>query len=180
MYHKDGGTGIRIGPPEPPAPEPGSEQPQPQRENKLGAVASPDGKHFYWAKRTGNFSYNVVFPIWQITRFDRETSEMSTITNAQGSAMRPVLSPDGKSLVYATRFETGTGLRIRDIETGEERWLAYPVTRDDQEAVASRDTMPGYAFMPDGKSLIVPVAGKIQRIDFTTGKRTPIPFHRQN
>jgi len=176
MYHKDGGTGIRIGPPEPPAPEPGSEQPQPQRENKLGAVASPDGKHFYWAKRTGNFSYNVVFPIWQIARFDRETSEMSTITNAQGSAMRPLLSPDGKSLVYGTRFETGTALRVRDVETGEERWLANPVTRDDQEAVASRDTMPGYAFMPDGKSLIVPVAGKIQRIDFTTGKRTPIPF----
>jgi imidazolonepropionase-like amidohydrolase/Tol biopolymer transport system component len=176
MYHKDGGTGIRIGPPEPPAPEPGSDAPQPQRENKLGAVASPDGKHFYWAKRTGNFSYNVVFPIWQITRFDRETSEMSTITNAQGSAMRPVLSPDGKSLVYATRFETSTGLRVRDIETGEERWLAFPVTRDDQEAVASRDTMPGYAFMPDGKSLIVPVGGKIQRIDFMTGKRTPIPF----
>jgi Tol biopolymer transport system component len=176
MYHKDGGTGLRIGPPEPPAPEPGSDQPQPQRENKLGAVASPDGKHFYWAKRTGNFSYNVVFPIWQITRFDRETSEMSTVTNAQGSAMRPVLSPDGKSLVYATRFETGTGLRVRDIETGEERWLAHPVTRDDQEAVASRDTMPGYAFMPDGKSLIVPAGGKIQRIDFMTGKRTPIPF----
>jgi Tol biopolymer transport system component/imidazolonepropionase-like amidohydrolase len=176
MFHKDGGTGIRIGPPEPPAVEPGSEQPQPQRENKLGAVASSDGKHFYWAKRTGNFSYNVVFPIWQIARFDRETSEISTVTNAQGSAMRPVLSPDGKSMVYATRFETGTALRVRDLESGEERWLAYPVTRDDQEAVASRDTMPGYAFMPDGKSLIAPVGGKIQRIEFATGKRTPIPF----
>src|SRR5262245_6578290 len=176
MYHRDGGTGIRIGPPEPPAPEPGSDQPQPQRENKLGAVASPDGKHFYWAKRTGNFSYNVVFPIWQISRFDRETSETSTITNAQGSAMRPLLSPDGKSLVYATRFETATGLRVRDLETGDERWLIYPVTRDDQESRASRDTMPGYAFLPDGQSLVVPIDGRIQRVDVASGRSTPIPF----
>lgn len=176
MFHKDGGTGVRIGEGDPPTPEPGSEQPQRPRLNKLGVVASPDGKHFYYAQRTGRFSYNVVFPLWQIIRFDRETGETSTITNAQGSAMRPLLSPDGKKMVYATRHEAKTGLRVRDLETGDEGWLAHPVTRDDQESVASRDTMPGYAFMPDGKSLIVPVEGKIQRIDFETGKRTPIPF----
>lgn len=176
MFHKDGGAGVRIGEGDPPTPEPGSDEPQRPRLNKRGVVASPDGKHFYYAQRTGAFSYNVVFPIWQIHRFDRETSETSAITNAQGSAMRPVLSPDGKKLIYATRHETKTGLRVRDLETGEERWLAHPVTRDDQESVASRDTMPGYTFMPDGRSLIVPVDGKIQRIDFETGKRSPIPF----
>ena len=90
--------------------------------------------------------------------------------------MRPLLSPDGGHLVYATRFETGTGLRVRDLETSEERWLAYPVTRDDQESVASRDTMPGYAFMPDGESLIVPVDGKIKRVDFASGEIHDIPF----
>ena len=76
-----------------------------------------------------------------------------------GSAMRPILSPDGKKLVYATRFEMGTGLRVRDLETSEDRWLIYPVTRDDQESRATRDTMPGYTFMPDGKSLLVPING---------------------
>ena len=83
--------------------------------------------------------------------------------------MRPVLSPDGKWLVYATRYKTDTGLRIRNLETGAERWLAYPVTRDDQESRASRDTLPRYDFMPDGKSLVVPVDGKLQRIDVATG-----------
>ena len=63
--------------------------------------------------------------------------------------MRPLISPDGKWLVYATRFDTKTGLRVRELETGEERWLIYPVTRDDQESRATRDTMPGYAFTPD-------------------------------
>ena len=69
--------------------------------------ARQDGRFIYYAERKGLFSYNVQFPLWQIVRFDRETGDTSTITNAQGSAMRPVLSPDGKSLVYATRFETG-------------------------------------------------------------------------
>ncbi len=176
MYHVEGGTGVQIGPPDPPLPEPGSQEPARPRQNKLGAVVSPDGRYIYYAVRTGAFTYNTMFPIWQIVRFDRETGETTTLTNAQGSAMRPVLSPDGKKLVYATRHETGTGLRVRDLETGEERWLIYPVTRDDQESRATRDTMPGYAFLPDGRALVVPIEGKIWRVDFETGQRTLIPF----
>jgi Tol biopolymer transport system component len=176
MYHKDGGSGVSIGPPDPPLPQPGSGQPFPTLQNKYGAVASPDGRYIYYSVRNGAFNYNAQFPIWQVVRFDRESSESSNITVARGSAMRPVLSPDGKKLVYATRYETGTALRVRDLETSEERWLTYPVTRDDQESRATRDTMPGYAFMPDGKSLISPIDGKIKRVDFETGKATIIPF----
>lgn len=73
-------------------------------------------------------------------------------------------------------FETGTGLRVRDLETGDERWLIYPVTRDDQESRASRDTLPGYAFLPDGESLVVPIGGKIARVDFADGRARTIPF----
>lgn len=176
MYHKDGGSGVTVGPPEPPLNPPGSGQPNLPRQSKVGAVASPDGRYIYYAVRTGAFSYNAQFPLWQIVRFDRETSETATITNAQGSAMRPILSPDGKKLVYATRYETGTALRVRDLETSEDRWLIYPVTRDDQESRATRDTMPGYTFMPDGKSLIVPINGKVQRVDFESGRAAVIPF----
>jgi Tol biopolymer transport system component/imidazolonepropionase-like amidohydrolase len=177
LYDKDGGTGVRIGsapPPQQPQGE-GSGPPRPAP-NRMGAVASPDGKFIYYAERMGNFTYNARFPIWQIIRFDRETGDTATITNAQGSAMRPVLSPDGKSLVFATRFETGTGLRIRNLETGDERWLIYPVTRDDQESRASRDTMPGYGFLPDGQSLIVPIDGHIHRVDVASGRATLVPF----
>src|SRR5262249_48529823 len=158
-------------------PTPGEDDGPPRpAPNRLGAVASPDGRFIYYAERTGLFSYNVRFPLWQIRRFDRDTGDVATITDAQGSAMRPVLSPDGKLLVYATRFETHTGLRVRNIETGDERWLIYPVTRDDQESVASRDTMPGYAFTPDGRSLVVPIDGKINRIDVESGRASNIPF----
>ncbi len=176
LYHRDGGTGVRVGPPPPKDEPPAPGEPRPQPPNKLGAMASADGRYIYYAERKGAFNYNAQFPIWQIVRFDRETSETATLTNAQGSAMRPLLSPDGKHLVYATRFRTGTGLRARDLETGAERWLLYPVTRDDQESRATRDTMPGYAFTPDGKSLVVPVGGKIRLVDFATGSSREIPF----
>lgn len=171
MWHKDGGTGVSIGAP-PPSPPP----PADQQLNRMGAVASPDGRYIYWAQRNRSFSYNVQFPLWQIYRFDRETSEIVRLTNAQGSAMRPVLSPDGKHLVYATRYQLQTALRVRDLETNEERWLISKVTRDDQESRATRDTFPGYAFTPDGKALIVTIDGKIKRVDFATGTATPIPF----
>ncbi len=178
MYHRDGGTGVRVGPPPPPQPSPDAPPgpPPPPPANRLGAVVSPDGRFIYYAQRTGSFTYNARFPLWQIHRLDRETGDIVQVTNAQGSAMRPVLSPDGRHLVYATRFKSATALRIRHLETGAERWLAHPVTRDDQESRASRDTMPRYVFMPDGKSLLVPVDGRLSRIDVETGARTPVPF----
>ncbi len=176
LYHRDGGAGARVGPPPPKDEPPSPGQPPIQPPNKLGAVASPDGRYIYYAERRGAFNYNARFPIWQIVRFDRETGETATVTNAQGSALRPLPSPDGKSLVYASRFRTGTGLRVRDLETGAERWLHYPVTRDDQESRATRDTMPGYAFTPDGKSLVLAVGGKIHRLDIANGKSRVVPF----
>jgi len=142
----------------------------------MGAVVSPDGRYVYYAQRTGTFTYNARFPLWQVYRHDRETGDVMQVTNAPGSAMRPALSPDGRWLVYGTRHKTETGLRVRNLETGAERWLAYPVTHDDQESRATRDTLPRYAFMPDGKSLLVPIGGKLQRIDFETGAATPVPF----
>ena len=177
MYHRDGGTGVRVGAPPPPQPGPDAQgPPPPPPTNRMGAVVSPDGRFIYYTQRTGTFTYNARFPLWQIYRHDTETGDDTQITNAQGSAIRPAISPDGKSMVYGTRHKAQTGLRVRNLETGAERWLAYPVTRDDQESRASRDTLPRYDFMPDGKSLIVPINGKLQRIDLASGEATPIPF----
>ena len=171
MYHKDGGSGIRIGAPPPPQPSPDSQgPPPPPPTNRMGAIVSPDGRFIYYTQRTGTFSYNAQFPLWQVYRHDRETGEAAQVTNARGSALRPVISPDGKWLVYGTRHKTQTALRARNLDSGAERWVIDTVTRDDQESRASRDTLPRYDFTPDGKSLIVPVGGKIQRIDFETGE----------
>ncbi len=177
MYHRDGGSGVRVGAPPPPQPEPFAQgPPPPPAPNRVGAVVSPDGRFIYYTQRNGTFTYNAQFPLWQVYRHDRETGDASQVTNARGSAMRPAISPDGKWIVYGTRHKTQTGLRVRDLDTGAERWLAYPITRDDQESRASRDTLPRYDFMPDGQSLIVPIGGKIHRVDFATGESRVIPF----
>ncbi len=106
MYHRDGGTGVRVGPAPPPQPGPDAQgPPPPPPTNKMGALVSPDGRFIYYTQRTGTFTYNARFPMWQIYRHDTETGDVMQITNAQGSAIRPVLSPDGKSLVFGTRHK---------------------------------------------------------------------------
>ena len=174
MYHVDGGTGVQIT-----KSKPAPTTPRKERHNAMGVVASPDGKYLYYAVRQGPFSYNSQLPLWKIVRRDRKTGDEDEIIAQLDSAFRPVLSPDGKQLVYATRYETETGLRLRNLESGDDRWVKYPVTRDDQEALFTRDVFPGFAFMPDGKEVVYNQDGKIRRLDLASGKDKIIPFTAQ-
>src|SRR5579863_3270115 len=171
MYHIDGGSGIQIT-----KSKPSPTTPRRERPNAVGVVASKDGKYIYYAMRQGPFSYNSQFPLWSIMRRDRKTGDEDTIITQIESAFRPLLSADGKVLVYATRYETETGLRMRNLETGEDRWVKYPVTRDDQEALFTRDLFPGYAFLPGSKEIVYNQNGKIKRLELATGAEKVIPF----
>ncbi len=172
MYDAKGGSGVQVT-----RSKPHDDTPPDQWHNALGAVASPDGRFIYYARKHGYFSDNIKFPLWQVARRDRNTGEEEVITNAPGSGFRPVLSPEGNLLVYATRYDSRTGLRIRNFTTGEDRWLKYPVQRDDQESYfATADLLPGYAFLPDGKEIVISYGGKIHRLNVQTGEDQPIPF----
>ncbi|HWF47619.1 MAG TPA: hypothetical protein VG168_11485, partial [Bryobacteraceae bacterium] len=147
------------------------------RNNALGAAPSPDGRYLYYASKTGyGFEDDETFPLWHITRRDLKTGASETVVTAQGSAFRPGVSPDGKLLVYATRFHGKTGLRVRNLETDADDWLLYPIQRDDQEGMQSRDLIPRYAFAPDSKSLLLNYGGKIHKVDLDTRAVTTIPF----
>ena len=171
VYDTRGGSGIQITKAKAKPETTPSDQ-----HNALGVTASRDGRFLYYATKKGGFAYNVSFPLWQIARKDRRTGEEDVLTQANGSAFRPTLSPDGRSLVYGTRFNTQTGLRIRDLDTGEDRWLKYPVQRDDQESRFTRDLLPGLSFTPDGKDVVAAYGGKIHRISVATGADPVIPF----
>src|ERR1700694_4462845 len=174
MYHVDGGSGVQIT-----KSKPAPTTRRQDRPNAMGVAASADGKYLYYAVRHGPFSYNVQFPLWRIARRDRKTGDEDDIIDQLESAFRPVLSPDGKQLLYVTRYETETGLRLRNLETGEDRWVKYPVTRDDQESRFTRDIFPGFAFLPGGKEVVYNQDGKIKRLDLATGSDKVIPFTAQ-
>ena len=57
--------------------------------------------------------------------------------------------------------------------------MKYPVQRDDQESLFTRDFMPSYAFTPDGKDVIAAWGGKIHRISVSSGEDQEIPFTAQ-
>ncbi|WP_420447319.1 amidohydrolase family protein [Candidatus Palauibacter sp.] len=117
--------------------------------------------------------------IYQLYRYDRETGTTTTMTNRYGSAFRPAISPDGRWLVYGTRYNADTGLRKRDLETGEEAWLAYPVQRDEQESRAPLDVLPGYAFLPDGSAIVISYGGRIWNVPMDGSEATEIPFEAE-
>ena len=171
-YHVDGGTGVQITKAAPGGPSTPSER----RHNALGPVYSPDGRYLYYSGKFGGFGYNLRLPQWQIVRRDLRDNVDDVVTAAQGSAMRPVLSPDGGTLVYGTRYEQQTGLRVRELATGRDRWLVYPVQRDEQESRFTRDLLPGYAFTPDGGSLVFTTEGGIRRVDLASREVADIPF----
>lgn len=163
LYHVEGGSGAEL---------------IEQGPKRLGATVSPDGRWIWYAQRTGNgdWTYNAQLPQYAIRRYDRDTGESYGMISRYGSAFRPTLSPDGRHLVYGTRHDTESGLRIRDLETGEERWLAYPVQRDDQESRATLDVMPGMSFTPDGSAVVASWGGRIWRVPVDGGDATEIPF----
>lgn len=145
--------------------------------NALGAVPSRDGRYVYYAKRSGPVAEDdVVLPLWSIARRELATGRTETLVVDQGSAMRPVLSPDGSLLAYAVRQEGQTGLRLRDLATGADRMLAFPIQHDAQESVPTRDLVPGYAFTPDGAAIVLPRDGGFTRVDVATGAAHAIPF----
>ena len=163
LFHRQGGSGVAlIG--------------EPDNLKAIGAAFDPTGRYIYLAQGTGDWTYDAAFPKYQLTRYDRETGRRATVTGRYGSGFRPAVSPDGATLVYATRHEDATGLRARDLATGDERWLVYPVQRDDMESRATLDLLPGYAFTPDGAAVVVSYGGGLWRVPMDGGDPVEIAF----
>ncbi|MBL8271678.1 hypothetical protein, partial [Steroidobacter sp.] len=145
----------------------------------IGPAPSADGHYVYFASASedsGN-QYGSL-PVWKIVRRDLRTDQEVTVVHAPGSAMHPVLSPNGQRLVYATRVDGQTGLRLRDLVSGADRWLAYPVQFDAQatSGFKSSGLMPIFTFTADGSALLLSLNGKIQRMQIDSGAATAIAF----
>ena len=163
LYHIDGGSGTQL-------------ISEPERLKTVEPNFSADGRYIWFSKRMGAWQYNASLPQYQLAVYDRDTGKTENRTSRYGSAFSPTLSPDGKWLVYGSRWNDQTGLVARDLENGMEKWLAYPVQRDEQESIAPLGVLPGMAFTPDSQHLIASYGGKIHSIPINGGAAKNIPF----
>jgi len=163
IYHKDGGAGSQL-------------FGEPKALKTTDPAFSADGKLLYFSQRRNAWNYNAQFPQYQIGTYDMEDGDMAVVTSRYGSAFTPTLSEDGNWMVYGSRFEDETGLIIRNLITGKERWLAYPVQRDEQESIGPLGVLPAMSFTPDHKNLIASYGGKIYSISLSNNVAVEIPF----
>jgi imidazolonepropionase-like amidohydrolase/Tol biopolymer transport system component len=163
LFHKDGGSGANL-------------ISKPDNLKTVEPAFGPDSRYIWFSQRTGAWNYNAQLPQYQLALYDRETGEVERKTDRYGSAFSPTPSPDGNWLVYGSRFNDETGLIIRDLKKGDERWLAYPVQRDEQESIAPLGVLPALSFTPDSKNVIASYGGKIYSIPAAGGSAVNIPF----
>ncbi|CAN5218441.1 amidohydrolase family protein [soil metagenome] len=163
MVHRKGGSGVQL-------------IEAPQGLKTIDPAVSADGKYIYFSARQYGWNYNATLPQYEIGMYDREKGKTNIITSRYGSAFTPVLSKDGKWMVYGSRYEEKTGLVLRDLKTGDEKWLAYPVQRDEQESIAPLGVLPAMSFTPDSKALIASYGGRFYRIPIDGSAITEIPF----
>lgn len=167
MIHKNGGSGIQL-------------IDAPASLKTIDPAASADGRYIYYSARSGGWNYNASMPQYQIGLYDRKTAKHRTVTSRYGSAFTPIFSKDGKWMVYGSRYEEKTGLVLRDLSSGKESWLAYPVQRDEQESIATMGVLPGMCFTPNNQAVLASFNGKINRIPINGGAVSSIPFQVDN
>lgn len=205
MFHKDGGSGFQLtglrpeGAPAPAAGAAGGATP-----GHYSAARAADDR-FLWVNVQGTVPRQLAsgfsdpeliqsardaieehaarsnprrLGTYQIAQFDRETGRTLVRTHETEGAFRPVASPDGKWLVYATRYDSREALKARDLTTGQEHWLVMDVQRDNSQGggLNDRDLYPGSAFTPDSKSLITSYNGRIWKVEVPSGTVSAIPF----
>jgi len=157
LYHIAGGNGLKL------------TDRRNWEQNATEPIVSKDGRYVYFTEDVspgGGFQYNrdAHGQVYVVQRFDRQTGNRTTVIGGAGSALRPQLSPDDKTIAFVRRVGLKSVLWTLDIESGRERPLWDGLDHDQQEAWAIYGTYPGYDWTPDGKSIVIWAGGKINSV----------------
>jgi imidazolonepropionase-like amidohydrolase/Tol biopolymer transport system component len=173
LYHISGGGGLQL-----------TSRKNDQQDLNEPCV-SPDGRYVYYSEDVypgGYFQYNKDpnNQIFVIKRFDREKGTSEIVTGGAGSAVRPQISRDGKTLAFIRRVRTSTVLFLRNMDTGEE-WPIYDkLTKDQMESWTVFGVYTGFSWSPDNKFIYIWSEGKIMKVDANgVNAATEVPFTAQ-
>jgi imidazolonepropionase-like amidohydrolase/Tol biopolymer transport system component len=161
---------------------------KPNWEKDLGEPAlSPDGNYLYYSHdatpgKTFEYNKDSNKEIFKIYRQDLRDGTTEAFVQGAGGAIRPVPSPDGKYLAFVRRVRNAKDVQVstlflKDLSTGEERPAYAGLERDMQESWSVYGVYPSFAWMPDGKTIVLWAHGKILRVDPFKGTAAEIPFH---
>jgi len=169
FYYRDGGEGLQV-----------VEKRTDQKDINEPAF-SADGKYLYYsldATPGENFEYNKNSngEIYQIRRLDRASGEDRVYIGGAGGAIRPLPSPDGKSIAFVRRVRGNSVLFVKDVASGVETALFDELDRDNQEIWSIHGVYPNMAWLPDSSAILAWAGGKILRIDATGGEAQAIDF----
>ncbi|AOH35802.1 amidohydrolase family protein [Luteimonas sp. JM171] len=158
---------------------------KPNEQQDIGEPSvSPDGRYVYYSQDVspgGAFDYNrdPHGVIYSIKRFDRHTGKIEDVVRSPGGAVRPQVSPDGRSLAFVKRVRDKSVLHHMDLASGEIRPVWDGLSHDQQEAWAIFGPYTGFNWMPDSSAVVLWAQGGLWRVDMGSGEATQVPFTAQ-
>ena len=109
----------------------------------------------------------------QVMRLDRQTGDVTDVTRVPSGAARPAISPDGEWMVYVADIDAQSGLRLRNLLTEDDDWLAFPIDRE------NLNQRTRFTFAPDGNAVVFVKDGTFHQVDVRTREVREIPFTAQ-
>ena len=159
LIHLSGGPGMELA----------------EEAEGIGFRWGPDGRYVYFRGLEGPGATaaqrgNGLPQRAQITRLDRQTGDVAPITTIPSGAARPAVSPNGEWLAYVSDIDAMSGLRLRNLVTAEDQWLAFPI---DRETLEDRTR---FTFTPDGNAVVFVKDGTFHEVDIRTKQVHEISF----
>lgn len=170
MYHVSGGmSGLQL-----------TKQKNDQQDQGEPEI-SPDGRYVYFSEDVSpgpSFQYNKNphGVIYAIRRLDRETGEIENVVRLPGGAVRPQISPDGKTLAFVRRVREKSALHLIDVESGKLRPLWDGLNHDQQEAWAIFGPYANFDWLPDGSALVIWAQGGLWKVPADGAAPSKIAF----
>lgn len=172
LFHEGGGAGLNL-----------IERPDgPKAQKNIAEPAfSRDGRYVFFSQdmtpgRVWQYNKDSTGSIFAIRRLDRKTGEVDTWASGPGGAIRPIPSPDGRTVAFVKRTPNmASALYLKDIASGKE-WPVYDrLERDLQETDGSHGNTPAFGWTPDSRSIVFWAGGTFHRLDVAARKETAIP-----